>query len=71
MIRVNLYFWTGNLQSSHDCESVESAFERLQRSNMDGLAFPVGTTSGGYEWRKSQQAEHTLEGFKARLALCA
>jgi hypothetical protein len=66
--RVNLYFLNGNLQSSHDCETVEDAFERLQRSNMEGMAHPVGTTSGCYTWDPTK--EHTLDGFRDKLAMC-
>lgn len=69
-IRVTLYFANGNEQSSHDCDTAIEAYDRLKRSNMDGLAFPVGTTCGGYEWRCSQQSEHTYEGFVSKLALC-
>ncbi len=70
MIRTTFYFANGNTQSSHDCATVEEAFDRCVRMNMDALIHPVGTTCGGYEWRKSQQGEHTLEGFRAKLAMC-
>lgn len=68
MIRVNLYFSNGNLQSSHDCKTEAEAFDRLQRSNMDGLAHPTYTTCGGYYWDPSKV--HTMEGFRDKLALC-
>jgi hypothetical protein len=68
MIRTTFYFANGNTQSSHDCATVEEAFDRCVRMNMDALIHPVGTTCGAYEWRPRQ--EHTLEGFRAKLALC-
>jgi len=68
MIRVTFYFASGNVQSEHDCDTIQEAFERCQRMNMDALAFPVGTTCGAYSWNPSK--EHTLEGFEAKLALC-
>jgi len=68
MIRVNLYFSNGNLQSSHDCTTDVEAFERLQRSNMYGMAHPVETTCGAYFWDPSKV--HTMDGFRAKLALC-
>lgn len=69
MIRTTFYFSSGREQSSHDCDTVEEAFERCQRMKMDANVFVVGTTSGGYEWRANQDG-HTLEGFKAKLAMC-
>lgn len=67
-VRVTFYFTNGAMQSSHDCDSVEDAFERLQRTNMQAMAHPVGTTCGAYSWTPGK--EHTLEGFRAKLALC-
>ena len=68
MIRVTFYFSSGNEQSSHDCQTVQEAFERLQRTGMQASAHPVGTTSGCYSWDPSK--DHTLEGFKAKLEMC-
>ena len=68
MIRTTFYFASGNQQSSHDCKTVEEAFDRCQRMNMAALIHPVGTTCGAYSWNPSK--EHTLEGFRAKLALC-
>lgn len=68
MIRVNLYFRNGNLQSSHDCKTDIEAFTRLQCSGMHGLAHPVEMTCGGYYWDPSKM--HTMEGFRNKLALC-
>jgi hypothetical protein len=67
-IRVTFYFASGREQSSHDCATIQEAFERLQRTGMDALAHPVGTTCGAYSWNPAK--EHTLEGFTAKLALC-
>jgi hypothetical protein len=67
-IRVTFYFASGREQSSHDCETIESAFERLQRTGMDAIAHPVNTTCGAYSWNPSK--DHTLTGFRAKLAMC-
>jgi hypothetical protein len=69
MIRVTWYFWSGRESHSHDCTSVEEAFERLVRTGMYAIVYPVGTTSGLYNWDHTKQG-HTLEGLKAKLALC-
>ena len=68
MIRVTFYFTSGAMQSSHDCHTAEEAFERLQRTGMQAVAHPVGTTSGCYSWDPSK--DHTLKGFEAKLAMC-
>lgn len=67
-IRVTFYFTSGREQSSHDCDTVQEAFERCQRTGMDALIHPVGTTSGCYSWNPSKV--HTIEGFMAKLAMC-
>ena len=70
MIRVTFYFSSGREQSSHDCETVEEAFLRCQRTGMEALAYPVGTTSGCYNWDPGKEG-HTLEGFREKLAMCS
>jgi fructose/tagatose bisphosphate aldolase len=66
MIRCNWYFWTGKLSHSHDCHTVEEAFERLQRTGMDALVWPVGTVSGLYTWN-AHDDRHTLEALRERM----
>ena len=68
MIRVAFYFWTGREQSSHDCESVEAAYERMERTHMDAIAFKMGTNSGLYCWRPT--ATNTLEALRTAMDLC-
>jgi hypothetical protein len=67
-IRVTFYFRSGDVQSEHDYDTAEQAFERMQRTGMEAMARPVNTTCGAYYWNPSK--EHNLEGFKAKLALC-
>ena len=66
MIRVTWYFSTGNHSHAHDCENVTVAYERLKRTGIDALVFPVGTTSGVYRWDAADD-RHTLEGLSASM----
>jgi fructose/tagatose bisphosphate aldolase len=68
MIRVTFSFWTGREQSSHDCESVEAAYERMERTNMEAIAFKLGTYHGLYCWRPS--ATNTLEALRVAMEAC-
>jgi hypothetical protein len=65
MIRVTFYFSTGREQSAHDCDTIEDAYKRCQRMGMEAIAYPVGTTSGVYQW--SPGAANTLEAFRAKM----
>jgi hypothetical protein len=60
-IRVTMFFSTGREQSSHDCDTIQDAFDRCQRSGMLAHAYPVGTSEGIYIWRA--EAPNTLEAF--------
>jgi fructose/tagatose bisphosphate aldolase len=66
-IRCTWYFSTGRESHSHDCDTVEQAFERLQRTGMDALAFPVGTSYGVYRWDARDNGQTTLEYFAERM----
>ncbi len=65
MIRVTFYFATGREQSCHDCDSIESAYERLARTGMLAHAYPVGSPSGLYIWRPDVNNDALT--FKARM----
>ncbi len=67
IVRVTFYFaGTDREQSQHDCDTVEEAFERLQRTGMQALAIrPHAGTHGCYVWRPGDV--NTLEALKAKL----
>ena len=64
-IRTIFYFATGREQSTHDCESVQAAFDRCVRMNMDANVHPVGTTKGVYVWRPG--VNNTIESMANKL----
>lgn len=65
MIRIVIYLEGGQEQSSHDCLTVQDAFERLERANMRAMAYPLASTSGAYIWRPN--SHHTLESFADKM----
>lgn len=65
MIRVTIYFATGRESNSHDCQSLEQAFDMCSRYGM--LAHAVNLrTDKLYIWRP--EAPNTMEAFAAKLA---
>lgn len=48
-----------------DCSSEVAAFSELQRLGLNAHAFPTGTTSGLYDWRRRDV--HTVDGFIAKM----
>lgn len=68
MICITFYFVSGKVHSALNCATIEEAFNQCERAGLDALAHPVGTTCGAYSWNPTK--EHTLEGFRAKLALC-
>ncbi len=70
VVRVTFYFpetgREGREQSQHDCDTVEEAFERMERTGMEAIAFkPANETRGCYVWHVG--AANTLEALKAKL----
>ncbi len=66
-IRVIWYFWTGRESHAHDCDSIAEAYERLERTGMDAIAYPVGSDHGLYMWRPGDN--NTLEVFQAKMEI--
>ena len=64
-IRTTFYFDSGREQSSHDCATLQEAFDRCKRMNMTAHAVNL-RTDRLYIWRPA--APNTFEAFSARLA---
>jgi hypothetical protein len=68
-ISVKFYDRYGRRCGAAEYSGADEAFTAIAASGRDAIAHPVGTTAGAYVW-DVRRGGHTLEGFKAKLAMC-